>query len=94
MDGTRILFHRRLAQGHWDIFVVNLDRTSRVNLTNHPALDWFPAWSPDGSRIVFTRGGYQATDADIWVMNADGNNRVRLKTDNEQTSDAQPSWRP
>ena len=35
------------------------------------------AWTPDG-RIIYTSSG--AGDTDIWVMNADGTNRVQLTT--------------
>jgi hypothetical protein len=40
------------------------------NLTNHPARDWFPVWSPDGTRITFEsdRDG----NWEIYVMSADG----------------------
>ena len=36
----------------------------------------FPAWSPDGSRIVYTRT--QKGDGGLWVMNADGSGKHRL----------------
>ncbi len=57
----------------YDIWVVNPDGTGLTNLTNTPDVAEFdPVWSPDGSRISFTR------DADIWVMNADGSGQVDL----------------
>jgi Tol biopolymer transport system component len=36
-----------------EIFVARADGSERRNITNHPANDWGPDWSPDGSRIVF-----------------------------------------
>ena len=32
--------------GNKDIYVMNADGSSAVNVSNHPAVDWFPAWSP------------------------------------------------
>jgi Tol biopolymer transport system component len=53
---------------------------------------YFPAWSPDGSSIVFSRGrGTNARDLDLWVVNADGSGLRRLTnttTEDEWTS----SW--
>ncbi|MGE0031441.1 MAG: hypothetical protein AB7T20_10020 [Steroidobacteraceae bacterium] len=51
----------------------------------------YPAWSPDGSRIVFesTRDG---PDADIFVMNADGSNVVQLTRNDSY--DGTPVWTP
>ena len=33
---------------------MNADGTNPINLTNHPAADTQPDWSPDGLRIVFS----------------------------------------
>lgn len=51
----------------------------------------YPAWSPDGSKIVFesTRDG---PDADIFIMNADGTGVEQL-TDNE-VGESTPSFTP
>jgi Tol biopolymer transport system component len=50
-----------------------------------------PAWSPDGTRLVFScRGG--GSDFEICVMNADGSNQVQL-TDNT-VGDLTPTWSP
>jgi TolB protein len=55
-----------------------------------PAFDGDPAWSPDGKRIAFTseRDG----DREVYVMNADGTNPVRLTT--TAGFDENPSWSP
>lgn len=61
--------------GNPEIYVVNVDGTGLVRLTDHPGLDLDPAWSPDGRRIAFAsdRGG----SLEIHVMDADGRNTVR-----------------
>jgi len=67
------------------------DGTNQVRLTNSPALDFEPDWSPDGTRIVFTtdrdNAGYE-----IYVMNADGTVPVRVTAN--IGADFQPNWSP
>jgi Tol biopolymer transport system component len=46
------------------------------NLTNDPGDDHYPAWSPDGKRIVFT--GARGGDYNLYVMDADGKNVRQL----------------
>jgi hypothetical protein len=43
--------------GNFDIYSVNPDATGLTNLTNDPASDVFPAWSPNGERIAFASRG-------------------------------------
>ncbi len=47
-----------------------------IQITNNPATDRYPVWSPDGSKIAFSsdRDGTM----DIWLMNADGSNETKL----------------
>jgi len=61
----------RTVDGNTDIYLMNLDRTGLVRLTDDPAQDTRPGWSPDGQRLVFTRGG-SGEETDVYVMNADG----------------------
>ena len=49
-DGRRVAVHRTV-QGNADIWLLDGTRSSRF--TFDAALDRFPLWSPDGSRIVF-----------------------------------------
>ena len=59
-------------KGNNDIYIMNPDGTGQVNLTQHPASDSQPVWSPTGEKILFTsnRGGI----SDLFLMNADGTN--------------------
>ena len=60
-----------------EIYVMDADGANPINLTNHPKVDTWPAWSPDGTRIAFqsNRDG----NSDIYVMAADGLKRLTTK---------------
>jgi TolB protein len=59
-------------------------------LTNDPAPDFVPAWSPDGREIVFQ--SQRTGNRDIFVMSADGGS-VRQLT-NHPAIDNYPDWSP
>jgi Tol biopolymer transport system component len=93
-DGKRIAFRSYRSGYDGEIWVVNTDGSSPVNLTPNalPAIadNGHPDWSPDGRSIVYTStaGG----DWGIWVMNADGSGKRQLT--NTPALDAEPAWSP
>jgi Tol biopolymer transport system component len=75
-----------------DIAVIDLATSGLRRLTDDSAtLDGSPAWSPDGSRIVFFRGP-EMGPSHIYVINADGTD-VRQLTQGSR-SDRNPAWSP
>lgn len=88
-DQGRIVFASD-RDGNNEIYVMNADGSGVTRLTNHPANEGDPAWSPDNSRIVFTSN--RDGNSEIYVMNADGSNVINLS--NHPASDVQPAWSP
>ena len=86
-DGSKIAFesHPRATISYKDlkdIYVMNADGTSIINLTRSPRYnDDSPSWSPDGSKIAFNsalREDNRYYPPRIHVMNADGTNPINL----------------
>lgn len=73
-----------------EIYLMNKDGSDLINLTNNPASDYYPIWSPDGNKIGFLSLWHGKTG--IYVMNPDGSDRILL-TD-VGSSEAYPAWSP
>ena len=85
----RIVFTSR-RDGNNEIYVMDADGGNQENLTNHPAYDGQPDWSPEGTKIAFVsrRDGV----SQIYVMDADGKNPIRLTDGPRWKRD--PDWSP
>ena len=95
---ARIAFVSK-RDGNFEIYVMNADGVNQRRLTNNPAKDLAPSWSPDGKRIVFCsdRDGHVPEGrvfhtSEIYVMDADGSNQLNLT--NNPHDDRSPSWSP
>jgi hypothetical protein len=85
-DGSRIAYDN----GH-NIFVFDPNGAGGGTLVRAGVQ---PAWSPDGSKIAFeVTVGPNDSEADIYVMNADGSDPVNL-TQQITLVDREPTWSP
>ncbi len=73
-----------------EIYIMNVDGSEQVRLTNNLADDGDPSFSPDGSKIAFdsNRDG----NGEIYIMNTDGSEQVNLTNNPAEGWD--PSFSP
>jgi TolB protein len=76
-----------------EIYVMRSDGTDLRRLTTDEADDRSPAWSPDGTQIVFVsdRSNRANHENEIYVMAADGGDVKRITTNG--VWDLEPAWR-
>ena len=73
----RIAFHSD-RDGALDIYSMNADGSDVQRLTDSTGRDFEPDWSPDGSTIVFSSDRDDPTNAQLYLMDADGGNQRPL----------------
>jgi Tol biopolymer transport system component len=96
-DGTQITF-TSLRSGNWDIYVmdVNCEKVLEClekpvrNVSQHPAQDMSPAWSPDGRWIAFT--SRRDNNAEIYLVDTEGGTPINLTQNPDE--DSSPAWSP
>ena len=99
-DGQRIAFAVSMKELGTnaqidDIYAVDRNGMNMKRLTTEAGVDAEPAWSPNGDRIAYRHLDATTGYAAIWVMNADGSNKVKLTAALEGGwSISAPSWSP
>ena len=95
-DSAKIAFVSVRDEGS-SIFVIDADGNNLQRLTETDAFERQPVWSPDGTKIVFTRTTYASEEdgegsSDIYLVTVDGSGTIQLTDDPGQ--DRWPTWLP
>ena len=89
-DGKKIVYNEAVGSNYnSEIFVKDLTNGSVKRLTNSSAFEGYPAWSSDGSRIVFV--SKRSGQLQLWTMNSTtGGGLTRIT--HTQTEEFDPAW--
>jgi len=97
--GGEIAFYSE-RDGDAEIYLMNDDGSNQRPLTDNDVDDVCPAWSPDGTQLLFVTARHDPNPGscfpecryEIYVMNADGTDQRRLTED--AANDFHPIWSP
>jgi Tol biopolymer transport system component len=92
-DGLTIAFSAIPPQSDEDVYLIDITGGSAVDLTQRKSVhETDPAWSPDGSSIVFDAFYYQS--GAICLMNRDGSNLHDITDSTSLKNPFLPRWSP
>jgi Tol biopolymer transport system component len=73
-DGRFVVFQDMGPQGKYDLYIIGTDGSSLEVLSDHPADEGLPRWSPDGKHIVF--GSLRHGNPALWGIGVKGGKPV------------------
>ncbi len=77
-NGKKVAFLRGKYRDLKDVYVMNIDGSGVVKLTETP-LATAVAWFSDGTRLAYTVAASTLAMADLWTMRADGTDKIRVR---------------
>jgi Tol biopolymer transport system component len=78
-DGSQVMDFKESS--NWDILRLGVDGDAPLRLTDDPASEDQPTWSPDGRTLVYRK--LNGKSFDLYLMDADGSNKRELLVDPE-----------
>jgi WD40 repeat protein len=90
-DGTKISFTSDRS-GVCAVYTMSPNGSNVQKLTPDSMRAGVAAWSPDGSRLIFSDNFCATTEADLFVMNADGSGVLQVT--NSPENELSKSWSP
>jgi TolB protein len=76
--------------GEWDVWVVGVDGSAPVQLTDAPGIEGGPTWSPDGREIAYHSN--HLGQSELWALSTEGGESRRLTDD--PAEDLTAAWSP
>ncbi len=89
-QGDRLVFSSD-RNGHWDLFLLEIEQGRLRQLTDTPGYEGHPTWSPDGVWVAYE--SYEEGDFDIWILPV-SLDQPPIRLTNHPAEDTDPDWDP
>ena len=89
-DGTKLAMQSR-AFGDWEIVLLDVETLTATNLTQNPASDMYPNWTPDQQVVHFSDRSGQAA---LWLSDPVRALAEGITTNDSCNPDYHPNWSP
>jgi Tol biopolymer transport system component len=76
---NKIIFQRRLSRFKSQLFSIDPNGENLKSISSGDDLEFYPKWSPDGTRILFTAG--DMTNSDLFYMDIKTKDVIQLTID-------------
>lgn len=76
-SGGRIAFASDRG-GQWDIWIIDANGRNPIQITNTPAPEMHPSWSPDGKQLVYCRVDPKENRNSLWIVSLENPGVKRL----------------
>lgn len=88
---TGNICHIRFLQGtsSSEIFTMNPSGGNAIRITFNNYRDWYPKFSPDGTKIVYQ--SQPDVEIHVWVANADGTGQIQVTVDQGYSPEFSPN---
>ncbi len=90
--GEKIVKFAQYSTFNHQLYTMNADGSSLVKISDGKSFDLTPAFSPDGTQLVFSSYPITGSGLQLFTMNVDGSSRRQLT--NETGDHVSPSWSP
>jgi|DewCreStandDraft_4_1066084.scaffolds.fasta_scaffold25254_4 TolB protein len=91
-DGNRIVYvSDSNSDGNYEIWVMNIDGTNKIKITNNNDNNGWPCFSSDDYWIVFVKIS-SSGNGDLYIIPATGGNEQKLNIGFSNTNETYPDW--
>lgn len=90
-DGTQVAFASN-RDGFWDLYILKLDSGVITRVTDSPAYESAPSWSPDNQWLACEI--YQNDNLEIAIISLTNGKQEPILVTEEPSADHSPAWAP
>lgn len=88
-DGSHLMFSSRM-NGYWNLYLINLATGHQTQLTDTPAYEGSPTWSPDNQWVAYE--SYADDNLEIYIQNAMDTSTAPIRLTEDDAADFSPAW--